>query len=88
MTSKSKEFLTSSEAASLLGVALSTIQLWTESGLLRAWKTGGGHRRITRQSVEHMLDQQRAAVEALPASDQFTVVVVEDDRALLKLYQA
>lgn len=82
-----KEFLTSREAASLLGVALSTVQLWTENGLLRAWKTGGGHRRIVRQSVQELLDQQRAAVEEIPVRDQFTVVVVEDNPALLKLYQ-
>ena len=83
-----KEFLTSREAAELLGVALSTIQLWTENGILRAWKTGGGHRRIARQSVEEMLRQQRAAAEDTPEEKQLTVVVVEDKPQLLRLYQS
>ncbi len=88
MTAKNSEFLTSSEAAKLLGVALSTVQLWTESGLLRAWKTGGGHRRITRRSVDYLLNQQHAAVDESPSDDRVTAVVVEDDEGLLKLYQA
>ncbi len=82
-----KEFLTSREAAELLGVALSTVQLWTENGVLRAWKTGGGHRRIVRKSVEELLEKQHAAIEDVPTDDQFTIVVVEDDPAQLKLYR-
>ena len=46
-----KDYFTSREAAELLGVAVSTIQQWTNNGLLRAWTTAGGHRRITRNSV-------------------------------------
>jgi excisionase family DNA binding protein len=41
--------LTTSEAARMLGVATSTVQLWMESGAIDSWKTPGGHRR-TRQS--------------------------------------
>jgi excisionase family DNA binding protein len=82
-----KEFITSREAAEMLGVALSTVQLWTENGILRAWKTGGGHRRVARQSVEEMLRQQREAAEDVPQARQLTVVVVEDKPELLRLYQ-
>ena len=44
-------YCTTREAAELLGVSLTTAQLWVESGLLEAWKTEGGHRRIHRTSV-------------------------------------
>lgn len=87
MPASQKEFLTSRETAELLGVALSTVQVWTETGLLRAWKTGGGHRRIARQSVEQLLEQQRAAAGTISNHGQFTVAIVEDNPALLKLYQ-
>ena len=40
------------EAADRLGVSLRTVQLWSEAGLLRAWKTPGGHRRILTASVD------------------------------------
>jgi excisionase family DNA binding protein len=50
-----RSFCTTREAAEMLGVSLRTAQLWSESGLLDAWKTGGGHRRISRQSIERLL---------------------------------
>jgi excisionase family DNA binding protein len=40
------------EAADRLGVSLRTVQLWSEAGLLRAWKTPGGHRRILTDSID------------------------------------
>ena len=50
--------LTTRDAAQLLGVAVSTTQLWMESGALPAWKTPGGHRRVRLSSVQHLLIQQ------------------------------
>lgn len=50
--------LTTRDAAHLLGVAVSTTQLWMESGALPAWKTPGGHRRVRLSSVQHLLAQQ------------------------------
>jgi len=87
-TSHDPEFVSTREAANLLGVALRTAQLWVESGVLRAWKTAGGHRRILRSSVDAVLAARRESVKG-PASGPaaFKVVVVEDEPALLKLYQ-
>ncbi len=50
--------LTTREAARLLGIAVSTTQLWMESGALPTWKTPGGHRRVRLSSVRHLLRQQ------------------------------
>ena len=38
----------------MLGVSPKTIQLWVDSGILAAWKTVGGHRRVTIESVERL----------------------------------
>jgi excisionase family DNA binding protein len=46
-----KSFCTTREAATLLGVSVGTVQLWVENGLLQAWKTAGGHRRVMRDSI-------------------------------------
>jgi excisionase family DNA binding protein len=46
------------EAADRLGVSLRTVQLWSEAGLLRAWKTPGGHRRILTASVDELLQRR------------------------------
>lgn len=47
-------FLTTREAALLLGVSLRSVQLWVEAGTLDAAVTPGGHRRI-RTSAVHAL---------------------------------
>ena len=41
-----KVFCTTSEAATILAISVGTVQLWVDSGLLVAWKTAGGHRRV------------------------------------------
>lgn len=84
-----RKFCTTREAAELLGVSLKTAQLWSESGLLEAWRTDGGHRRIDRASVDRLLvdgcgprpQGQRAA-----ASERFQIVVAEDEDILSRLY--
>jgi len=95
-----KSFCTTKEAATLLGVSVGTVQLWVESGLLQAWKTAGGHRRVIRESVERLLHKgpasagQPAVAEALavetassaPATRRLRILVVEDDPSLLRLY--
>jgi len=87
MSEKLKEYFTSREAAEKLGVAVSTIQLWTNNGLLRAWTTGGGHRRITRSSVEAMLNQQQTDSGEFKTELPLSVVIVEDDAQQLRLYE-
>ena len=47
-------FCTTRDAANLLGVSVGTVKLWVERGLLQAWKTSGGHRRISRESVQRL----------------------------------
>jgi len=82
-------FCTTREAAELLGVSLRTTQMWVESGLLEAWKTDGGHRRIMRSSVEKLLSRQNTPGLPSPVmpSERLKILVVEDDNALLKLYK-
>jgi excisionase family DNA binding protein len=54
--------LTTAAAARLLGVAVSTAQLWLEGGALPSWKTPGGHRRVKLSAVTRLLDTRRGAV--------------------------
>ncbi len=79
-----ENYCTTSEAAQLLGVSLRTAQQWVEKGLLEGWKTSGGHRRINRDSVLRLLEHRR---EEVVAPFAITVLIVEDDAALLKLYR-
>lgn len=82
------------EAGRLLDVSVSTVQMWVDSGELEAWKTVGGHRRISMASVQRLLQQRGGQVQAAPAAPEpapasgVSVLVVEDDADLLSLYEA
>ena len=87
-----KSFCTTRQAATLLGVSVGTVQLWVESGLLQAWKTAGGHRRVLRDSVESLLHKKPVApfgppVVTVSGPRRLRVMVVEDDPSLLRLYE-
>jgi len=60
--------LTTAAAARLLGVAVSTTQLWLESGALPSWKTPGGHRRVRLSAVLHLLEERARERQTGPRS--------------------
>ena len=80
----------------MLGVSHRTVQLWVESGVLQAWKTAGGHRRILMSSVQRLVAQRNKAVmahapvdaaPAAPAAVGRRIVMADDDATLLRLYE-
>jgi len=87
MPTKQKDYFSTREAAQLLNVAVSTIQLWTNNGLLRAWTTAGGHRRIAKTSVEKMLNQQKTFSIDKSEHQAISIVVVEDNEQDVMLYK-
>ena len=80
-------YLTTREAAALLGVSVPTAQQWVERGLLKSWKTDGGHRRILHDSVLEVLESQRQKAELAQAPYVMPVLIVEDDIHLIQLYK-
>ena len=90
------DFCSTKEAAAVLGVSHRTVQLWVESGTLQAWRTAGGHRRITLESVNRLVEGRRIAIAAhapppaapaASASSTRRVLVVDDDPLMLRLYE-
>jgi excisionase family DNA binding protein len=82
-----ESFLSTRQAAASLGVALSTVQAWVETGVLPAWKTAGGHRRIPADAVEAMRLRQQSVLEMAPAPQIYKVLVVEDDAVQREIYR-
>ena len=80
------DYCTTREAAKILGTSLRTIQLWVESGILQAWKTPGGHRRVTRESMQQLFER-RTSTFAKTRQARLKILVAEDDEDLLKLYE-
>ena len=79
---------TTRTAAKQLGVSLRTVQLWVDSGILQAWKTPGGHRRVTISSVQKLLKHGDKRMVHIPGQDQgFVLLLVEDDADLLRFYE-
>lgn len=86
--------MTTREAGEVLGVAVRTVQLWVESGVLPAWRTAGGHRRIARSAVDKLIAERSQVIaqpvvknEASVSQDRpLKLLVVEDDADLLNLF--
>jgi excisionase family DNA binding protein len=90
-TSANVDVMTTREAGETLGVAVRTVQLWVEAGVLPAWRTAGGHRRIARSAVEKLMAERQSDLApklpldvASPLS--LRLLVVEDDPVLLRLF--
>jgi excisionase family DNA binding protein len=87
LIAEAREVCTTSEAARQLGVSNTTIQIMDERGELKAWRTRGGHRRISLESLDAVQRMRSAGMARRPGEDeQLTVLVVEDDAALRELY--
>jgi excisionase family DNA binding protein len=80
------ETYTSIEVARLLGLAVRSVQLMVDRGELDAWKTPGGHRRISGESVERWLrarpasapGQREARKSKAASSGAAKVLLIED----------
>ncbi|MGB0445678.1 MAG: response regulator [Pseudomonadales bacterium] len=83
--------LTTRQTAKLLNVSVRTVQLWVENGTLQAWKTIGGHRRISVGSVQQLLEEKQDRQTPIPrpfgASQKSAVLIVDDDQDTLLLYK-
>jgi excisionase family DNA binding protein len=87
------------DVAQILGLAVRSVQLMVDRGELSAWKTAGGHRRISRASVEAFLQRRQdggaperrvaeapaAPAVAAPASGRVKVLLIEDSKHYQKL---
>lgn len=75
----------------MLGVSVTTAQLWMETGRIRSWKTPGGHRRCHRSELERVLTgdcRDRPATLVVteefiqPSIPQYPVLKSEQERLL------
>jgi excisionase family DNA binding protein len=92
------EVCTTQEAADILGISVSSVQQLVEAGVIEAWKTKGGHRRIPLAAVEAYKAAPNAAGEpstVTPLRQQVTasgngrtsILVIEDNKMQRELYQ-
>jgi excisionase family DNA binding protein len=87
------DYCGTTQAARLLGLSVATVQALVEKGDIEAWKTQGGHRRLSLRSVNEYMKRQggRPAPGVLDSSGEprrLRVLIVEDDAASRELYSA
>lgn len=88
--SAAEEVCTTQRAAELLGISVSSVQQLVEAGVIEAWKTKGGHRRIPLSAVQAYraaASGGAAAPSAAQAAATVAVLVVEDNPMQRALYQ-
>ena len=83
------EVCTTQRAAELLGISVSSVQQLVESGVIEAWKTQGGHRRIPLSAVLRYKAAPAADGGVRPArqNGEATVLVVEDSPLQRAVYE-
>jgi excisionase family DNA binding protein len=96
-----EQLYTTTKVAKIFGVTPRTIQMWADSGMIEVTKTLGGHRRITALEVDRLSrelgktpETSEPAVERVATRPEETeanrvvrILIVDDDKDLLKLYQ-
>ena len=82
----SDRLYTTNQLAKLFGVVPTTVIDWIEAGKLEAFKTLGGHRRITHLAVLDFL--RRHGLPSPPAFAELTpkIVVLDDEPEVLNLF--
>jgi excisionase family DNA binding protein len=72
-------WLTLGQAAKYLGIAQSTVRVWTDSGRLPVFYTPGGHRRFKEEDLHAFMSRNGAGSRPRNAA---TVLIVDDDPRL------
>ncbi len=77
------------EASEMLGVSQRTVQLWVESGVLKAWKTPGGHRKISLSSVNQIIEKRQISIEMqrFISNAEFNILYIKDQVTPFNLIQ-
>lgn len=83
---RTAEFVTTRMAAELLGVSVGTVINMVDRGQLVAWRTSGGHRRVTRASVQASLERGKENQTA-SQPPRLRILAIEDDAFVRDLYR-
>ena len=83
------EFCGTSYAANLLGLSVGTIQSLVEKNILQAWKTRGGHRRISMDSLREYQKNKRAntSPNVSTIGQLLRVLLVDDDNVTREMFR-
>jgi len=79
-----KNTLSTVTIARLLGVTVASISKWIDAGQLKAGRTPGGHRRVTREELIAFLQRQKLPIPPELKVSPPRVLVVDDEVSITK----
>lgn len=83
------QFLSTAQAAEMLGLSTTLVQSLVDRNELSGWKTRGGHRRISRQSIlDYQTNAQVGSGLGSKPRGQATVMVVAESQDLFDQLQS
>lgn len=81
-----EEYYTTHEVSKFCNVYPTTVINWINDGILPAFTTPGGHRRIKKEDlVELMKKNNMPLPEELKGNNKYKILVIDDDVKILKL---
>src|SRR3989338_1067228 len=81
-----KNFYTTHEVSKFCGVYPTTIINWIKDGILPAYTTAGGHRRIKKDDLIKLMKKNNMPIpKELAKGAKFRVLVIDDDPKILKM---
>ena len=75
------------DAARICKVALSTVVYWFDKGLLKGYKTPGGHRRIFLKDLHEFMRTHGIPIAGTLPGEKFRVLVVDDQPEVVAFFQ-
>ncbi len=82
-------FCTTRRAAQLLGVSVSTVQKYCESGLIEMHKSVGGHRRISVDSLnDYIMNRSHASNNRYKGEYKLKAMLFENDPKVINEFEA
>src|SRR3954470_13933119 len=77
------QLYTTHDISQLLQVDPSTVSKWIDRGILIAFRTPGGHRRVRSTDLRSFLIAHQMPIPEELGSDQIRLVVVDDEKQVL-----
>lgn len=81
-----KNFYTTHEVSKFCNVYPTTVINWIKEGLLPAYTTPGGHRRIKKDDLLNLMKKNNMPIsEELTKGDKNRILIVDDDQKILQM---
>lgn len=77
------EILGTTDISRICGVTTQTVQSWIDRGVLQAFRTPGGHRRVKREDFLEFLEKFQFPAATRSSSSQPRILIADDEPDLL-----